>query len=99
VRLDADLWDSDEVLLPAGSSIIRPKGCASCFNTGYKGRTGIFEVLVVDDDIRELIKSKASARAYRDEIVRRKLPTLRALGYQKVKAGITTVDEVLRVTT
>jgi general secretion pathway protein E/type IV pilus assembly protein PilB len=98
-RLDADLWDGDEVLLPAGSEIVRPKGCGLCYKTGYRGRTGIFEVLVVDDDIRELIKSKAAVRAYRDELRRRKLPSLRAVGFEKVKAGITTVDEVVRVTT
>lgn len=99
VRLDSDLWDGDEVLLPTGSQVVRPRGCQACYRTGYKGRTGIFEVLVVDDDIRELIKVKASARAYRDELVRRKLPSLRAIGFEKVKAGITTVDEVVRVTT
>ncbi len=97
-RLDHDLWDSDEVLLAAGSEIVRPRGCAKCFKTGYKGRSGVFEVLAMDDDIRELIKQKAPAREYRAARKARKLPSLRRLAFERVRAGVTTVDEVLRVT-
>jgi general secretion pathway protein E/type IV pilus assembly protein PilB len=97
-RLDEDLWDLDELLLPAGSEIVRPRGCAKCFRTGYRGRSGIFEVLVTDDEFRDLVKSKAAPRLYREALARRKLPTLRRVAYERVRAGITTVDEVLRVT-
>jgi general secretion pathway protein E/type IV pilus assembly protein PilB len=97
-KLEVDLWDGDELLLPAGSPIVRPRGCAKCFKTGYRGRTGIFEVLMVDDDVRELIKTKASARAYRELFAKRKIKSLRRIGYERVSAGSTTVDEVLRVT-
>jgi general secretion pathway protein E/type IV pilus assembly protein PilB len=97
-RLQEDLWDGDELLLPAGSEIVRPRGCARCFRTGYRGRSGIFEALVIDDELRDLVKSKAAPRLYRDALRRRQLPTLRRVAYERVRAGITTVDELLRVT-
>ncbi|MBX3188384.1 MAG: type II/IV secretion system protein [Labilithrix sp.] len=99
VTLETDLVDEDETILPRGSKVVRPKGCAACLRTGYKGRTGIFEVVIVDDDMRELIKHKASPREYRALLKKRGIPTLRRIGLAKVKDGATTVDEVLRVTT
>ncbi len=99
VTLEHDLWDGDEVLLPSGSEVVRPRGCVSCRRTGYKGRTGIFEVLEMDDEIRELIKAKSPALGFREIMKRRRIPSLRHAGYQKVLAGVTTVDEVIRVTT
>lgn len=97
-KIERDIWDGDELLLPAGSSVVRPKGCDKCMRTGYRGRTGIFEVVELDDDIRELVKAKAPARDYRDVYARRKIPSLRRAGVQKVHEGVTTIDEVLRVT-
>jgi general secretion pathway protein E/type IV pilus assembly protein PilB len=97
-KLERDLWDGDELLLPAGSDIVRPKGCEKCLRTGYRGRTGIFEVVELDDDLRELVKAKAPARAYREIYLRRKIPSLRRAGMLKIMEGVTTVDEVLRVT-
>jgi len=99
VKLDYDLWDGDEVLLTAGSEVIRPKGCNECHRTGYRGRTGIFEVLEIDDDIRDLVKAKATAPAYREILKKRRIASLRRVGFAKVLAGVTTVDEVMRVTT
>jgi general secretion pathway protein E len=99
VALESDLWDGDEVLLPAGSMVSKPKGCARCHRTGYKGRTGIFQVLEIDDDLRELVKSKATAVEYRDALRTRRIPSLRRVGFDKVLAGITTIEEVIRVTT
>lgn len=98
-KLEVDLWDGDEVLLPSGSEVVRPKGCANCLRTGYRGRTGIFEFLEMDDELRELVKTKATSRAYRDILARRKIPSLRRAGFEKVLAGVTSVDEVVRVTT
>jgi general secretion pathway protein E/type IV pilus assembly protein PilB len=98
VKLENDLWDGDEVLLPAGSDVIRPRGCNACFKTGYRGRAGIFEVLVVDDELRDLVKAKAATRDYRAWLAERRLPTLRRVGFERVREGITTVDEVMRVT-
>jgi type II secretory ATPase GspE/PulE/Tfp pilus assembly ATPase PilB-like protein len=96
-KLDRDVWDGDEVLLCAGTDVVRPAGCDKCMRTGYRGRTGIFEVVELDDELRELVKAKAPAREYRDLYTRRKIPSLRRAGVQKVNAGVTTVDEVLRV--
>jgi type II secretory ATPase GspE/PulE/Tfp pilus assembly ATPase PilB-like protein len=96
-KLDRDVWDGDEVLLCAGTDVVRPAGCDKCMRTGYRGRTGIFEVVEPDDELRELVKAKAPAREYRDLYTRRKIPSLRRAGVQKVNAGVTTVDEVLRV--
>jgi general secretion pathway protein E/type IV pilus assembly protein PilB len=98
VRLDADLWDEDELLAPRGTKVVRPRGCPKCHGTGYRGRTGIFEVLVADDEVRELIKNKASPRDYRALLDTRKVPRLRKLAFQRVREGVTTVDELLRVT-
>jgi type II secretory ATPase GspE/PulE/Tfp pilus assembly ATPase PilB-like protein len=97
-KLERDLWDGDDLLLPAGSDIVRPRGCDRCMHTGYRGRTGIFEVVEFDDDLRDLVKAKAPARAYREIYLRRRIPSLRRAGMVKVQAGVTTVDEVLRVT-
>ncbi len=98
VPLDADLVDGEELILPRGTKVVKPKGCAKCLRTGYKGRTGIFEVVMVDDDMRELIKNKASPREYRVLLKKRGIATLRRIGLMKVKEGLTTVEEVVRVT-
>ncbi len=97
-KLGRDIWDGDQLLATVGADIVRPAGCDRCMRTGYRGRTGIFEVVELDDELRELVKAKAPARQYRDIYTRRKIPSLRFAGMQKVQAGITTVDEVLRVT-
>jgi general secretion pathway protein E/type IV pilus assembly protein PilB len=97
-KLERDLWDGDDLLLPSGSDIVRTTGCDRCMRTGYRGRTGIFEVVELDDDLRELVKAKAPARAYREIYLRRKIPSLRRAGMAKITEGVTTVDEVLRVT-
>jgi general secretion pathway protein E/type IV pilus assembly protein PilB len=98
VKLETDVWDGDEVLLPAGTPVVRPRGCTACYRTGYRGRAGIFEVLVIDDELRDLIKAKASAREYRACLAQRNIHSLRRVGFEKVRAGVTTIDELLRVT-
>jgi general secretion pathway protein E/type IV pilus assembly protein PilB len=98
VPLPADLFDGEELVLPKGTKVVKPKGCTACLRTGYKGRTGIFEVVMVDDDMRELIKHKASPREYRLLLKKRGISTLRRIGLMKVKEGLTTVEEVVRVT-
>jgi general secretion pathway protein E len=98
-RLEYDLWDGEEILAPAGSEMIRPAGCRLCLGTGYKGRAGIFEVLVVDDDLRDLVKAKAGQREYRAWLHARHVPSLRRVGFERVREGVTTIDEVMRVTT
>jgi general secretion pathway protein E len=98
VPLEADLVEGDEVIMAKGTKVVKPKGCQTCLRTGYKGRTGIFEVVMVDDDMRELIKNKASPREYRLLLKKRGIATLRRIGLMKVKEGLTTVEEVVRVT-
>jgi general secretion pathway protein E len=97
--LEQPIIDGDEVLIAAGSKVMKARGCQKCLKTGYKGRTGIFEVVVVDDDMREMVKVKASPREYRQLLKKRGVANLRRVGFQHVKDGATTIDEVVRVTT
>ena len=88
----------NDVLLEKGVTLRRAKGCPKCHNTGYRGRIGLFEVLEVDDDLRDLIKNRATKRAYHEAVQRVGLVPLREMGLAKAKAGITSLEEVLRVT-
>jgi len=74
------------------------RGCGSCFGSGYQNRTGIYEILVVDDPVREMIVERASASRIKREAHKSGFRTLRMDGADKVVRGITTTDEVLRVT-
>jgi general secretion pathway protein E len=74
------------------------KGCHQCRGTGYLGRTGIFEVLTVDDAVKELILKGADAPLIKREAVRLGMRTLRQSALRKLSEGVTTVEEVLRVT-
>ncbi len=76
----------------------RGKGCGYCGGTGYKGRTGIHEVLRVDEEVRELITEKASASQIRRSAAAKGFRDLRFDGLRKVLAGITSLEEVLRAT-
>ncbi len=75
-----------------------PVGCAHCHNTGYRGRVGIFEVMLVNDELREFIAQRVSLARLRQEALRLGLRPLRFDGLDKVRQGITSVSEVLRVT-
>jgi type IV pilus assembly protein PilB len=74
------------------------KGCATCNNTGYKGRIGLYEVLEVTDEIRELILIGASALELRRKAIEDGMITLRESGLYKIRQGITTIEEVVRET-
>jgi type IV pilus assembly protein PilB len=74
------------------------KGCATCNNTGYKGRIGLYEVMEVNDEIRELILIGASSLELRKKAIEDGMITLRESGLQKVRAGLTTLEEVVRET-
>jgi type IV pilus assembly protein PilB len=78
--------------------IYKGKGCAKCNNTGYKGRVGLYEVMEITDDIRELILIGASALELRKRAVEQGMLTLRQSGLIKIKSGITTIEEVVRET-
>lgn len=74
-----------------------PVGCDKCGNTGYRGRVAVFEVVAMDDEIRDAVRSKSGTRVYRQLFAARQIPTLRREGWARVRAGETTVDEVMRV--
>jgi len=79
--------------------VFRPgPGCPQCKQTGYRGRAGIHELLVIDDDVRGEIMKNADAATIRRQATARGMATLRADGARKVVEGLTTIEEVLRVT-
>ena len=81
-----------------GKVIYRGRGCPSCLDTGYKGRTGIFELMILDEPVRNLILKTSDANAIKQKAVEQGMLTLRQDGAQKVLEGITTIEEVFRVT-
>lgn len=86
---------------PAQSSkmkFYRGRGCSKCMNTGYKGRIGIFELLVVDDELRNLITAKAPIVEIRNKACSGGMVLLREAGIEKIREGLTSVEEILRVT-
>jgi general secretion pathway protein E/type IV pilus assembly protein PilB len=74
------------------------RGCRYCHQTGYRGRMGIFEILVSDDHIKELVSQRVTANVVRLEALKAGMITLRQDGWRKVLQGATTVEEVARVT-
>jgi type IV pilus assembly protein PilB len=78
--------------------IFKGRGCTTCNGTGYKGRAGLYEVMEVDDEIRELILIGASAVELKKKAIERGMITLRRSGLIKVKEGVTTLEEVARET-
>jgi len=81
-----------------GKTLYRGKGCPACSETGYRGRTGIYEILLVSEEIRQLIMKKADSTTIGRKAVEEGMRTLREDGARKVIAGITTLEEVVRVT-
>jgi len=77
--------------------LYRGKGCSFCKNTGYYGRTSIYEIIVLDEEIRSLIISKASSNVITDAAIKKGMKTLKNSGLEKALQGITTIEEVLRV--
>ncbi len=76
----------------------RGKGCTSCKFSGYKGRTAIYEILVIDDDIRQLIMERTPSNIIKQKAVSLGMKTLRQDGLAKILRGLSTPEEVLRVT-
>jgi general secretion pathway protein E len=81
-----------------GRTIYRDKGCPDCLQTGHKGREGIFELLLMDDDIKTTILRTSDANAIKKVSVEHGMLSLRQDGARKVLEGITTSEEVFRVT-
>jgi len=82
----------------SGNTFYRKKGCNLCMQTGFRGRTAIFEILVVDDNMKRLVLKTSDANQINELAVQQGMITLQQDGIQKVMAGITTTEEVLRVT-
>jgi general secretion pathway protein E len=89
-RLDMD---------PASTvTLYRGAGCAACSQTGYRGRSGIFELLILDDEVRRLIGAKADSAAIKQAAIAKGMVTLKDEGAARVIDGVTTLEEVMRIT-
>ena len=84
--------------LEKGEKIFRGAGCRECRQTGYRGRLGIFELLVIDDQMREMILQRKSATEIQAAARAEGLKLMREDGWAKVRKGISTIDEIVRVT-
>ncbi len=78
-------------------TIYEAAGCEACRGTGYRGRTGVYEILTVNETVRSLIVQRVSSNAIKSDAIRRGMRTLRQDGWNKVLEGVTTIEEVLRV--
>jgi type IV pilus assembly protein PilB len=92
----ADLEMTSEQLV--GKTFYRGKGCEKCNRTGYKGRLGIYELLIMNDEMRDMIIRNASTEELREAARRAGMITLRESGMEGIFAGLTTADEVIRET-
>jgi general secretion pathway protein E len=85
--------------MAAGRQVYRGKGCSTCLQTGYKGRTGIFELMLMDDQIKNLILKTSDSNAIKRMAVEEGgMITLRQDGAKRVLDGTTTIEEVFRLT-
>ena len=81
-----------------GKEVYCGRGCSACLNTGFKGRTGIFEIMVLDEKIKNLILKTPDSNAIKRLAIKQGMSTLRQDGARKLLEGVTTVEEVFRVT-
>jgi len=95
-----DIWENlcEGQPVPKPKAIYRPVGCPECRETGYRGRTGIYELLTVSQKFSKLIKQETELHALRSQAIKDGLKPLRVAGAHKVVDGVTTVDEILKVT-
>ena len=77
---------------------MKPVGCEQCRRTGYRGRMGIFEIFIVDDEVRHMINKRSSTMLLRQRARELGMRTLREDGVRKILAGLTSADEVISVT-
>jgi type IV pilus assembly protein PilB len=82
-----------------GIKFYRAKGCSACNNIGYIGRTGIYEIMLMNEELRQMIVERAISSEIRNTALKHGMKTLRDDGFEKVKKGITTLEEVVRETT
>ncbi|HKX11656.1 MAG TPA: type II secretion system ATPase GspE [bacterium] len=82
----------------AGRNIYKAKGCATCLDTGYSGRMGVHEIMMMDDDVRAMVMKNADAPSVKRKAMDKGMKTLREVAADKVLQGETTIEEILRVT-
>jgi type II secretory ATPase GspE/PulE/Tfp pilus assembly ATPase PilB-like protein len=85
-------------MAPGNVTFYRGEGCSACKKTGYQGRVGLYELMDMTEAVRTLIISKASSSAIKAAAAQTGFKTLRQAGLVKAAAGVTTIEEVLRVT-
>ncbi|MDR2112750.1 MAG: type II secretion system ATPase GspE [Candidatus Accumulibacter sp.] len=95
---EADACEMELLELARPQTLYRAAGCAACNYTGYRGRTGLYELLVVDDAVRSLVHRGGNEQDIREQALANGMQLLRGDGVSRVLAGETTLDEVLRVT-
>jgi type IV pilus assembly protein PilB len=81
-----------------GKTFCYGKGCENCNNTGYRGRTALFEMLIMTDAIRDLILGEGITSTIREQATKEGMRTLRQSGLLKIYEGLTTIEEVVRET-
>jgi type IV pilus assembly protein PilB len=87
-----------DVGLPPGTPVFHGRGCDHCSGTGYAGRQGLYEIMPITSELRELILDRASTTELRRMAVSQGMLTLRQDGLIKVRKGVTTIEEILRET-
>jgi general secretion pathway protein E len=99
-ELSDDVWEGliEGWKLPRPEKIYRPVGCPECRQTGYRGRTGLYELLTITQPFSKLIKEETDIHALRQQSVADGMKPLRIAGALKIREGVTTADEVLKVT-
>ena len=100
-KLEYEIDDKtcEDLKLPLKSKAFKASGCEHCGYTGYKGRTGIFEILIVDDELRDMILRGASSRELNEvAVVKKGMRTIREAGLKAVLNGVTSLEDILSVT-
>ena len=98
IELAQEILDKNPTLTSATGNFYKGKGCSKCKSSGYKGRSGIFEILLISDEIRQLVIARESTAKIKESAIKSGMRTLYEDGMRKVADGVTTIDEVLRVT-
>jgi type IV pilus assembly protein PilB len=82
----------------ASMRVFRGAGCRNCNGTGYKGRIALYEVMPFTERLKEMVLQGCSTAELKEEMIRDGVSTLRMAGIEKIRTGVTTIDEILRVT-
>jgi general secretion pathway protein E len=91
-------YSREKFLAETPGHVYRATGCQECLDNGYIGRTGIYELLLVNDEVRQLVMQNVASTTLKKHAIKNGMTTLRDDGARKVMQGITTIEEVLRVT-